>query len=122
MPPTWLTTLAWISLAVAASCAIFVLVDVHLRGYRQMMAVMEWVWPITCLHLGPLALWAYLRYGREHAPKHQREKGLDGPDAPHPIRVGISTSHCGAGCTLGDIAASFPANAWLIRRGVKEAM
>lgn len=45
-------------------------------------------------------------------------------------RVGWATtatgvSHCGAGCTLGDIIAfvtAWPVNTWLIRKGIKEAM
>lgn len=108
MPPTWLNVVAAVWLLIAAGCAVFVIVDVA-RGYRQAMPVMEWVWPITCLYMGPVALWAYLRYGRRYSARFQQEQGLDGPDAPHPIRVAISTSHCGAGCTLGDIMAE-----WLI--------
>jgi hypothetical protein len=34
----------------------------------------------------------------------------------------VGVNHCGAGCTLGDILTAFPVNAWLIRRGIKEAM
>ena len=105
MPSTFLTALAWAYIVVAFACALTIVFDVVVRGYRQMMGVMEWVWPITTIYLGPLSLWAYFRYGRQYSPKFQHEHGLDGPNAPHWMRVAISTSHCGAGCTLGDIIA-----------------
>jgi hypothetical protein len=107
MPPDWLVSVAVVSLGTAAACSAAIVVDVLVRGYRQAMPVMEWVWPITALYLGPLALWAYVRHGRRYAPKRQAELGISGPDAPRWVRIGISTSHCGAGCTLGDIAAEW---------------
>jgi hypothetical protein len=88
--------------------AAFIVGDVLVAGRRQTMPVMEWVWPVTALYLGPLALWAYLRYGRRYAPSWA-ESHPDLPETPHWMRVGISTSHCGAGCTLGDIVAE-----WLV--------
>ena len=56
------------------------------------MAVMKLVWPLTGLFGGPLALWLYLSYGRDH---HK----------PFWSSVAIDTCHCGAGCTLGDLIA-----------------
>jgi len=73
-----------------------------LAGHSQQMKVMSWVWPITALYFGPLALWPYMTIGR-HA-----EKG-----APHSTEMPfwqttlVATTHCGAGCTLGDIVAAF---------------
>jgi renalase len=51
MPPDWLETVAWISLAIAIACPTLILADVFLRGYRQRMGVMEAVWPITALYV-----------------------------------------------------------------------
>lgn len=54
------------------------------------MAIMSVVWPITALYFGPFALWAFskIEYSPELSPVQQ---------------VFYSTTHCGAGCTLGDI-------------------
>jgi hypothetical protein len=103
VPPSWLEPVAWISLVLAGACAVVILVDVHLRGYRQRMGVMEWVWPITALYLGPFGLAFYWLVGRRSSPRYEREHGA----ATHPfwVRVGVSATHCGGGCTLGDIIA-----------------
>ena len=108
MPSAWLTNLAWATLAIAfVSCAI-VLFDLFVRRYRQPMAVMQWVWPVTALYFGPFAVWGYLRYGRPRSDKwlaeHSREEP---PDAPRWATVAMGVSHCGAGCTLGDIVAEW---------------
>ena len=64
MPPTWLTVLAWISLASAFVCAGLVAADIFVRGYRQHVWIMNVVWPVTALYSGPLGLLAYRRWGR----------------------------------------------------------
>lgn len=105
MPSDALTAIAWIYMSLAFICALVIVFDVVARRHRQMMPVMEWVWPITALYLGPLALWAYMRYGRQYSMAYQEERGADSRDVPDWMRTAISTSHCGAGCTLGDIIA-----------------
>ncbi len=55
MPPSWLTAVAWLSLAVAFATALLIVYDVYARGYRQQMTVMEPVWAISALYFGPLA-------------------------------------------------------------------
>jgi cytochrome c-type biogenesis protein CcmH/NrfF len=103
------------------------------RGYRQHMAVMNWVWPITALYLGPFAVWAYVARGRrmsqrwadEHDVSMDDLMGDDDGDDPSslpafarknwwPVTKGVS--HCGAGCTLGDIVGEWLvfATAWTI--------
>ena len=105
--PTWLVALSWVLLALGAACAIAVLLDTFGRGNRQSMRVMEWVWPITALYSGPLALWFYARYGRPAGARWQRERGLDGPPGrPRWATTSLGVSHCGAGCTLGDVTAA----------------
>jgi hypothetical protein len=80
MAPTWLTAVAWTALAVAVASAAVIVVDVYGRGYRQRhMPVMEAVWPITALYLGPLAVWGYRRYGRPASPRWLTERGADHP-------------------------------------------
>jgi hypothetical protein len=105
----WLHALAWLSLAAAFASAAVILVDVLARGHRQRMRVMEWVWPTTALYAGPLAVWAYRRYGRPHSPQWLDQQGRTTSAAePSPwATVAVGVSHCGAGCTIGDIVAEF---------------
>jgi hypothetical protein len=106
VPPQWLTVLAWISLAVAFAAAAAILFDIFARGRRQQMWIMEAVWPITALYFGPLAWLAYKRWGRPSSHKHHGQAAS----------IGIDVSHCGAGCTLGDIIGAWIvfASGWML--------
>ncbi len=64
---------------------------------------MEWVWPITALYLGPFGLAFYWLVGRRSSPKYEGAHGAR--QFPYWVRVGVSSTHCGGGCTLGDILA-----------------
>src|SRR3982074_1044541 len=64
MPSIWLTGFAWIWISVAFITSGVVAFDIFVRGNRQQMGVMEAVYPITALYLGPLALALYWRWGR----------------------------------------------------------
>jgi hypothetical protein len=108
MPPLWLTILAWGSLGLGFATGACILYDVYGRRHRQKMGVMEAVWPVTALYFGPLAWFAYLRWGRLNSPLYQHETAAE-PHYGEPVSVGIGVSHCGAGCTLGDIIG-----AWLV--------
>lgn len=102
----WLTVIAWIALAVAFATAALIGYDIYGRGFRQKMKVMEAVWPITALYFGPLAWVGYRRWGRLNSPKHQHRTGEE-PDYGEPVSVAVGVSHCGAGCTLGDIIGAW---------------
>ncbi|MCY1143741.1 DUF4396 domain-containing protein [Actinoplanes sp. Pm04-4] len=104
MSPTWLTILAWIALITGVLCAVGILSDTYLAGHRQQMPIMEAVWPVNALYLGPLAVWLYARYGRPMSRKWQQAHG-DPPDKPRWATTTVGVLHCGAGCTLGDIVA-----------------
>src|SRR5262249_4805368 len=64
--------------------------------------IMDVVWPLTALYSGPLGLLAYGRWGRLGSPRY-RERTGDRGGYPFSVSVGISDTHCGAGCALGDL-------------------
>lgn len=108
-----LNTVSWISLGVASACAAVIAIDEARRP--QKMWIMNIVWPVTALYFSVFALWGYFWAGRkmskssmakmsEEQHKHEMEQAR--PD-PTFTQTAISDSHCGAGCTLGDIIAEF---------------
>ncbi len=111
--PDWLTVLAVISLVVSALCALAVAIDI-LAGHRQRMGVMNVVWPVTALYAGPLGLLAYFKLGRlstRRAAREAKERGEDPPGTRKPFwqTVVVGATHCGAGCSCGDLVAE-----WLV--------
>lgn len=111
--PTWLHLLASISLGLAALCALIIALDI-VHGHRQNMWIMNMVWPITALWAGPLALIAYFKVGRlatRAQVEAARARDEQPPSKAKPFweSVGVGVTHCGAGCTLGDLAAE-----WLV--------
>lgn len=111
--PHWLVVLAWISVAAGALSALIVVIDIA-RGQRQHMWIMNLVWPLTTLYSGPLGLWAYFRVGRSTthtAMRAAKERGEPPPAKCRPQwqSVALGATHCGAGCTLGDLIVE-----WLV--------
>jgi hypothetical protein len=84
----------------------FVILAVYLCFRPQKMAVMNVVWPVTALYLGPLTLAAYYWFGRGEKAKEIPGTKMENSRA-YWQTVCIGTTHCGAGCTLGDIAAEW---------------
>jgi Domain of unknown function (DUF4396) len=62
--PDWLTAVAWFYLSVGFCCAGIIGYDIVVRHRRQPMAVMNFVFPITALYFGPVALAFYWRWAR----------------------------------------------------------
>ncbi len=103
------------------------------------MMVMNLVWPITALYLGPLAVWGYLTSGLKMSKQRMRQirseireeiereirSGASGawrtgatvPEAPSAEQVAVGVCHCGAGCTLGDICSEW----WVFAMGLSFA-
>jgi hypothetical protein len=106
MPPEWVTVIAWIWLGVAFITSGVILYDIFVAGHRQQMGVMEAVYPITALYLGPLALLLYWRWGRDTDGLHTRAS-LVKRKQPRWVTIAIEVSHCGSGCTLGDLFAEW---------------
>jgi hypothetical protein len=106
MPPEWLTVIAWISLSVALITSGAILFDIFVAGHRQRMGVMEAVYPVTALYLGPLAFLLYWRSARNTEGLHNRARPVE-RDKPRWVTIAIEVSHCGSGCTLGDLIAEW---------------
>jgi hypothetical protein len=104
MIPFWLHALSVASLLLASICAAVIAADV--ARHPQHMSIMNVVWPIAALFGSVFALAAYFKYGRK-AGHHQVRK-------PIAVSVGEGATHCGAGCTLGDICAEALAYAFPI--------
>ena len=115
----WVNDIAWAILGLAFASALVIAFDIFVRGYRQKMWIMNLVYPITALYWGPVAVYQYFKRGRvrskpvlariggmEHAQAH--EGGSDpkiGGVGWWPLSKAVT--HCGAGCTLGDIGAEW---------------
>ncbi len=104
-----LQTIATISIITGFVSTAIILFDI-LAGHKQHMMVMNFVWPITGLYAGPLALLAYFTIGRKSTHKKMmmaKEKNEDMPSKKKPFwqSVTVGALHCGSGCTLGDIIA-----------------
>lgn len=112
MIPHWLTMLSILMLVLGGLCALVIVLDL-LLGHRQHMGIMNIVWPVVALFGTVLAVWAYFKYGRLATHENVMEAKARGEEPPHkrltpfPVIVAKGASHCGSGCTLGDIAAEF---------------
>ncbi len=109
--PEWLHWLAVLSLIAGGISFVIVVGDI-LAGNKQHMWIMNVVWPITALYSGPLGLWAYFTMGRlsTHERVHEaKEKGEKPPGKKKPFWqiTLLATSHCGGGCTCGDVIAEW---------------
>ncbi len=108
--PESLVAIAWISLALAALSAMVVVLD--LRRHPQHMWIMNVVWPLSALYAGPLGAWAYFWLGRQASDEQVRTARSRDETPPHKRKpfwqsVAIGATHCGSGCTLGDIVAEW---------------
>jgi len=98
--PHWLHVLSIVSVGVGVACAAAVALDE--TRHPQKMRIMNLVWPLTALFGTVLWLAGYFAWGRD-VPQRANE--------PRPFAVAVmkGTSHCGAGCTLGDLVAEWAA-------------
>ena len=108
MVPAWLQILAWCWIAICIASAVFILVQTLRKP--QKMWIMDVVWPITGLYMGPFAEYLYRKSLPESMKKpmspdmkQMMERYKD--DAPTWIQNSIAVFHCGAGCSIGDAIA-----------------
>lgn len=107
--PVWLHWLAIASLSIAVVCALVIAADL-LLGHKQHMWIMDVVWPVTALYSSVLGLYSYFKVGRlseERRVQAAKERHEDPPNKKKPFweSAAVGATHCGSGCTLGDICA-----------------
>lgn len=121
MTPDWLQPLAIASIALAILCAAIIIT--LLLSRPQKMWIMQIVWPVTTLYWGPIGVWGLWDMGsppasastgvpqRRHAQAESRGYEQERRAASKPFwqQVAVGVTHCGAGCTLGDIIGE-----WLV--------
>lgn len=110
MIPHWLHLLSTGFLFLGLICAVTIAVDEIKRP--QHMWIMNVVWPVVALFGTVIALWGYFRYGRLSTHEHMMAAKKHGHEHVHgeksfAVMVGEAASHCGSGCTLGDICAEW---------------
>lgn len=123
MSPYWLTVFSWVALGSAFASATWLAVE-QVR-HPQRMWIMDIVWPVTALYMGPVAIWAYYKMGLMNATDHssreqkkhrdERAKQIGDPIQKKEVKAGkpfwqivfVGVTHCGSGCTLGDIWSEF---------------
>ncbi|HTU34727.1 MAG TPA: DUF4396 domain-containing protein [Candidatus Acidoferrum sp.] len=135
--PLWLHILSCACLSLSFASAVFIILD-EIRRPQQMI-IMSFVWPVTALYFGPVALCGYLKSGlkmtklqmqqmeSEVRAELDAERKPDGATICAPRRLyerkpsveqtAVGVSHCGAGCTLGDIGAEW----WVCVTGLQFA-
>lgn len=103
--PPWLNTLSVTWIVLGAICLVAIIVD-EVR-HPQKMWIMDVVWPLTALFGTVVWFAAYYAWGRNIA-----DAGKKADEQPFAATVMKGASHCGAGCTLGDIIVEWPAFAF----------
>jgi Domain of unknown function (DUF4396) len=109
---SWLQIVSEISVIIAGACALIIIFDIEVSGNYQNMWIMNIVWPITALYSGPLGLWFYLKVGRRsikgqaHSHQHDNHEHHHS-EKPFWQSAAVSATHCGAGCSLGDLTAEW---------------
>ncbi|MGG1947334.1 DUF4396 domain-containing protein [Trinickia sp. NRRL B-1857] len=98
--PHWLHILSIASIALGVVCALAIVVDEIRRP--QKMGIMNVVWPLTALFGTFIWLAAYFAWGRNAPPDREDDR-----TSSFPVVVMKGGTHCGAGCTLGDIVAEW---------------
>jgi hypothetical protein len=94
--PTWLVDLSILMVSLGLGSMVVIVLDM-VRGRGPKLPIMYPVWLLTALYAGPLAIWAFRTFG---------QRGTRGPDRrPQWQTVLLAATHCGSGCTLGDITA-----------------
>ncbi|MGY4689126.1 DUF4396 domain-containing protein [Salibacterium sp. K-3] len=103
-----LEIISWFFIMLGVLQAGYITIDV-LKKPQEMMPIMNVVWPLTGLYFPVAGVWAYWKLGQNnHAHGHQHEHHHHHAHHEHQNKpfwqsVFVSTTHCSAGCSLGDM-------------------
>ncbi|SDP09565.1 protein of unknown function [Mucilaginibacter sp. OK268] len=103
MTSAQLHSLSVFSMISGIACTSIILIDI-LRGNQQKMMIMNFVYPISALYAGPMALLFYYTIGQKSVLKKTGARMLP-ENKPFWQSVAIGALHCGSGCTIGDLLA-----------------
>ena len=110
--PTWLVVISYLSIALGIITAAIIAADVI--AHPQRMRIMNVVWPVTGLYFPVIGWWLYRSLGRPmymdmpagmHMPMgaDMGARPMQMEKQPFWKIIFVSSTHCGAGCVLGDI-------------------
>lgn len=97
---------------VCSGILIAIIIAYDLYRHKQSMKIMNAVWILTGLWASYLALWAYYKFGRNDMNMDNKSMDMDMDMSMETEdtkwkSIALSTLHCGAGCTLADIAGEW---------------
>jgi Domain of unknown function (DUF4396) len=113
--PAWLIVISYLSIALGIVTAAIITIDVI--AHPQPMRIMNVVWPVTGLYFPVIGWWFYRSLGRpmhmdmpqgthagmQHMDMHVGAGQMHMEKQPFWKSIFTSSTHCGAGCVLGDI-------------------
>lgn len=109
MLPAWLHVTSLGLIGLGLGCAIVIAADEW--QHPQRMWIMNMVWPLTALF--GTVLWHGSIFGTADFGAKSASRDGARTAKPFPVMVAEASSHCGSGCTLGDICAEWLALAVL---------
>jgi hypothetical protein len=97
----WLIIVSWVAVILGLSTALAIAFDV--TAHPQHMKIMNVAWPIIGLYLPVLGWLLYLDMARRTPMSMSMD--MRAPHGGRPLwkSVFVSTTHCAAGCVIGDI-------------------
>jgi hypothetical protein len=97
----WLIIVSWVAVILGLLTALAIAFDV--TAHPQHMKIMNVVWPITGLYLPVLGWLLYADMARQKPMSMSMNRHAAHGGRPFWKSVFVSTTHCAAGCVIGDI-------------------
>jgi hypothetical protein len=97
----WLIIVSWVAVILGLLTALAIAFDV--TAHPQHMKIMNVVWPITGLYLPVLGWLLYGDMARQKPMSMSKDMHAAHGGRPFWKSVFVSTTHCAAGCVIGDI-------------------
>jgi hypothetical protein len=97
----WLIIVSWVTVILGRLTALAIAFDV--TAHPEYMKIMNVVWPITGLYLPVLGWLLYAEIARRKPMSMSIDMHAAHGGRPFWKSVFVSTTHCAAGCIIGDI-------------------